>query len=89
MSKVCVPAFLFLLCISIYTGTPASLFPAQRKSCANFLSKQGLAAICWALWITRNNICFHGKVVISPTVIVCLASSFISYWSDMQLDGDK
>ena len=39
MSKVCVPAFLFLLCISIYTGTPASLFPAQRKSCANFLSK--------------------------------------------------
>ena len=32
---------LFFLCISIYTGTPASsLFPTQRKSCVIFLSKQ-------------------------------------------------
>jgi len=35
----------------------------------------GLAAICWALWRTRNNICFDKKVVRSPTEIICLASS--------------
>ena len=48
----------------------------------------GLAAICWALWRTRNNICFDGRIVTSTT-IVCLASSFLSYWSDMQLERDK
>jgi hypothetical protein len=49
----------------------------------------GLAAICWALWRTRNNICFDNKVVRSPTEIICLASSFIPYWAELQPEGDR
>jgi len=37
----------------------------------------GLAAICWALWTTRNDSCFEKKAIRSPTEIVCSASSFI------------
>ena len=39
MNKVCVPYLLILLCIFIYTGTPASLFSMLRKSCVIFFSK--------------------------------------------------
>ena len=48
MNKACVPCLLFLLCISIYTGTPASLFSTQRKSCVIF-SVQTVRTRCWQL----------------------------------------
>jgi hypothetical protein len=44
----------------------------------------GLAAFCWAIWKTRNNICFEKKLISSPTEIVCLASSFLNYWAGLQ-----
>ena len=49
----------------------------------------GLAGICWALWRTRNNICFEGKNVRSPTKVICLALSFISFWAELQSEEDK
>lgn len=48
----------------------------------------GLAAMCWALWRVRNNICFEKKIVKSPTEIICLASCFITFWAALQ-KGDK
>jgi hypothetical protein len=49
----------------------------------------GLAALCWAIWRTRNAVCFDKKSVKSPNEIICLASSFISYWSGLHKQGDK
>jgi hypothetical protein len=31
----------------------------------------GIAAICWTVWKTRNNICFQGKNVTSP-IMLCM-----------------
>lgn len=41
----------------------------------------GLAAICWAIWKTRNAICFEGKRTKSPTEIICLICSLLTYWA--------
>ena len=49
----------------------------------------GIAAICWAIWKTRNNICFQGKKVTSPITIICHACSLISYWAGLYEDLDK
>ena len=49
----------------------------------------GLAAICWALWTTRNDSCFEKKAIRSPTKIVCSASSFIKYWAGPQTGRNK
>jgi len=47
----------------------------------------GLAAVCWATWKTKNNICFEGKRVKTPTELVCLISSTISYWAGLQKEA--
>ena len=44
----------------------------------------GLAAICWATWKTRNKACFEKRMISSPMEIICLASSFLSYWTGLQ-----
>ena len=49
----------------------------------------GLAAIYWALWKTRNNICFDKKMIRSPTEIICSVSSFISFWAELEVDQRK
>jgi hypothetical protein len=43
----------------------------------------GLAAVCWAIWRTRNAVCFEGKRVKSPTEIICLICSFLTYWTGL------
>jgi hypothetical protein len=48
-----------------------------------------LLAICWAILLTRNKFAFEGKIIRSPTEIICLASSFISYWEGLQKGNDK
>jgi hypothetical protein len=48
-----------------------------------------LAAICWAMWKSRNAIYFEKKIIRSPTEIICLAASFMSYWAGLQKGGDK
>ncbi|KAF8691945.1 hypothetical protein HU200_039996 [Digitaria exilis] len=43
-----------------------------------------LASFCWAIWKTRNDICFDRKRVRSPTEVVCTLSSFLLYWAGLQ-----
>jgi len=49
----------------------------------------GLAAICWGLWIARNDVCFEKKIIWSPTEIICSACSFLSYWALLQKEEDQ
>ena len=43
----------------------------------------GLAAVCWPIWWTRNAVCFEDKRVKSPTEIICLICSFLTYWAGL------
>lgn len=38
-----------------------------------------VAAVCWAIWKTRNNACFEGKLTSNPNELVFLACAFINY----------
>jgi len=49
----------------------------------------GIAAICWAIWKTRNSACFEGKAVTSPIHVICYACSLMEYWAGLFLDEDK
>lgn len=49
----------------------------------------GLAAIIWGIWRPRNTICFDKKRIKSPTKIVCLICSFLTYWSGLLKDDLK
>jgi hypothetical protein len=49
----------------------------------------GLAAVVWAIWRTRNAVCFDNKRVKSPTKIVCLICSFLTYWAGLLNEGMK
>jgi len=44
----------------------------------------GLAALCWAMWCTRNAVCFEDKRIKSPTEIICMMCSFLDYWAGLQ-----
>lgn len=72
-----------------------SSFDQCWKWCDNWLpeSKQfhtvGIAAICWAIWKTRNAICFESKIVSNPITIICYASSLMCYWAGLFLEDDK
>lgn len=48
-----------------------------------------MAAVCWAIWKTRNRVTFDAHVMRSPNEIVFLAGSFLNYWAGLQKDGDK
>lgn len=43
----------------------------------------GLAAICWAIWKTRNKACFEHKLINHPAEIVCYACSLMTYWTGL------
>jgi hypothetical protein len=43
----------------------------------------GLAVVCWAIWSTRNSMCFEKKDSKNPCEIVFLACLFIRYWSGL------
>ena len=49
----------------------------------------GFAAICWAIWKTRNRVTFEKYKLRSPAEIWFLASSLISYWAGLQKPQDK
>ena len=49
----------------------------------------GLAAICWAIWTSRNKSCFEQKIINSPTEILCSASFFLKYWAGLQMGQNK
>jgi hypothetical protein len=41
----------------------------------------GLAAICWAIWKTRNIICLEKNVSKSPVQILYKSCAFMNYWA--------
>jgi hypothetical protein len=43
----------------------------------------GLTAVIWAIWRTNNDVCFDKKRIKSPTEIVCLICSFLTYWTGL------
>jgi hypothetical protein len=43
----------------------------------------GLAAVCWEIWHSRNAVCFENKRIKSPTEIVCMICSFLTYWAGL------
>lgn len=43
----------------------------------------GIAAICWAIWKSRNRACFDKKIIKSPLEILCHASSPMIYWAGL------
>lgn len=47
---------------------------------------EGLGAVCWAIWKTRNSVCFERKIVHHSTAIVFLLCSLLQYWAEMQKD---
>jgi hypothetical protein len=49
----------------------------------------GLAAVIWAIWRIRNAVCFDNKRMKSPTEIVCLICSFLTYWAGLLNEGLK
>ncbi|RCV36794.1 hypothetical protein SETIT_8G010000v2 [Setaria italica] len=49
----------------------------------------GLSAVFWAIWISRNKVFFEAKQCRSPTGIICLAASFLSYWAGLLKPEDK
>jgi len=51
----------------------------------------GVAAICWAIWKSRNRAVFYKKLIKSPLEIVCHACALMIYWSGLyaELDQDQ
>jgi hypothetical protein len=49
----------------------------------------GIAALCWAIWKTRNNACFEGKLISSPLGLICYMCAFLRYWAGLQNEKDK
>jgi hypothetical protein len=43
----------------------------------------GLAAICWAIWQVRNNVCFERRKIRFHIEIISSTSSFLKYWAGM------
>jgi hypothetical protein len=49
----------------------------------------GIAALCWAIWKTRNNACFEGKLISSPMGLICYMCAFLRYWAGLQGENDR
>jgi hypothetical protein len=48
-----------------------------------------VAALCWAIWKTRNRACFDGKTLSNPVELICYMCVFLRYWAGLQNEGDK
>jgi hypothetical protein len=48
----------------------------------------GLAAICWAIWKTRNKACFEQKMISSPFDLISYAAVFMNYWAGLHGEQD-
>ncbi|XBI17682.1 hypothetical protein VPH35_059667 [Triticum aestivum] len=58
--------------------------------CNKFLPRKetfytvGLAATCWAIWLTRNRATFEKKQIKTPFEIVFSLCSFLLYWTGLR-----
>jgi hypothetical protein len=57
------------------------VFPHGRKFHVLLLS-----AVCWAIWIVRNQITFDRKVVRSPMITIFAMCAFLRYWAGLYED---
>lgn len=49
----------------------------------------GIAAICYAIWRTRNKTCFEDKYIQHPAAIICYAYVLMSYWTGLYPEEEK
>jgi hypothetical protein len=53
-----------------------------------FVQIAGIAAICWAIWKTRNSSCFERKILKNPADLIFFATSFMKYWAGAHSDTE-
>ena len=49
----------------------------------------GVAALCWAIWKTRNKVCFDGKKFQNSIEIICYACTLMRYWTGLYAEVDR
>jgi hypothetical protein len=49
----------------------------------------GLAAFCWAIWVTRNKRCFEKIIIKPPHEITLPACMFLHYWAGLYSGEDQ
>ena len=49
----------------------------------------GAAALCWALWLTRNDVVFNNKCVSSPMQVIHICTRWLRTWSILQKPEDR
>jgi hypothetical protein len=72
------------VCFSQYFWWIANLFP-----CGSNIHIVGVAALCWAIWKTRNKVCFEGKFPSSPVAVICHTCAFLHFWAGLQNENDR
>jgi hypothetical protein len=71
-------------CFTQYLWWIAKILPVGSN-----LHIVGIAALCWAIWKTRNIACFEGKLISSPLGLICYMCAFLRYWAGLQNEKDK
>ena len=49
----------------------------------------GLAAVCWAIWNSRNQVTFEHKQLKTPFNVVYSACGFLIYWAGLMTGADR
>ena len=49
----------------------------------------GASAICWVLWLTRNDIVFDKAIALSYLQVIFKATYWIRFWSLLQKEEDR
>jgi hypothetical protein len=49
----------------------------------------GIAALCWAIWKTKNKACSENKLISSTVSLICYMCAFLCYWAGLQEEKDK
>ena len=49
----------------------------------------GVCALCWAIWLCRNDLVFNKKKVANFLQVIHMASGFIRMWSYLQREDRR
>lgn len=49
----------------------------------------GVAAVCWAIWKTKNKACFEKKMVKNPPEIIFHSCAVMRYWAGLFDDQER
>ena len=75
--------------------TPRStthMFGSWIRSCAPGLRNQiivGIAALCWALWLNRNDAVFQGSMANSYLQVIFRGAYWIRQWSMLSKEEER